>query len=524
LPIFDCRMTIENRKSKIVNRKSISEIMMRKFVILGLLLLLVGAVALKLLLAEKTKEQKQAAYYKSKHNSELSEHLKLYKQWLNTPPQERTQLPLGLDKHGKTKTKAQTLQEQHERLKADLDKLAAGEMDSFPYADILYGENWRGEVSKYIKQKEQREFVFTCSVLLMSIGGGILTCSLLILIAQLVFRGISCLKKFLAHVFTNRKESQGAQPAKADADVENEKQNPPPNRSAVPLAQLLGLKGMSPKTGQQTSPRASSNSYGRTPAVAGTRQADEGRPYRPQKAPNIALLLTAEAAMKSDKPLTIAEGSREAGSQKALSTNTMQLANSLTRQVENLEKQVQEIRQMAGDSLSQKNAKSSSAQGVKQAIGEYSESINDTLMELTQQVAAIREYASGQQGRVEKLQEGYDLNIIKNFCLRVIRCIDNVDGCIGRQSEQDSQTMYLKEVRDELLFALESSGVEQFAPEINSEYRGQERLVEAVKEKEHCDDPLLSGKIAQVIKPGYQYFVDEQNVKIVRPAMVKLFG
>jgi len=478
---------------------------MRKFVILGLLLLLVGAVALQWVLAEKSKEQKQAAYCKSKHNSELSEHLKFYKQWLNTPPQERAQLPLGLEKYGKTKTKAQTLQEQHERLRADLDKLATGEMNTYPYADILYGQNWRQEVSKYIKQKEQREFVFTCSIVLMSIGGGILTCCLLIWTTQVVFRGISCLIRFLVHIIAKRKEPENKQPA--EADVENEKQNPPPDGSAVPLTQLLGLKDVPPKKRDESEPRASASGDGRT--------GDEGRPYRSQKAPNIALLLTAEGAMKSDKPLMSAE--------RAPNTTTMQLANSLKRQVENLQKQVAEVRQMAGDSLLQQNAKSSSAQGIQQTVAEYSESINDTLTELTQQVAAIRQYASGQQDRVEKLQEGYDLNIIKNFCLRVIRCIDNVDSCIGRQSEPDSQTMYLKEVRDELLFALESSGVEQFTPEINSDYRGQERLVEAVKEKERCDDPLLSGKVAQVIKPGYQYFVDEQNVKIVRPAMVKLF-
>ena len=486
--------------------------MMKKFVILSLLLLFVGAVALQWVLAEKRTEQKQAAYYKSKHEKELSEHLKLYKQWLSTPPQERAQLPLSLDKSGKTKTKAQLLQEQQERLKADLDKLAAGEMDAYPYADVLYGQNWRSEVSKYIKQKEQREFVFTCSIVLMSIGGGIFTCCLLIWTTLAVFKGISCLIKFLAHIIANRKEPQGAQPA--EADVENEKQNPSPNRSGVSLTQVLGLKDVPPKTRDESEPRASASGYGRT-TDEGQDTKDEGRPYRSQKAPNIALLLTAEGAMKSDKPVTIAE--------RALNTSTMQLANSLKRQVENLEKQVEEVRQMAGDSLLQQNAKSSSAQGVQQTIAEYSESINDTLTELTQQVSAIREYASGQQDRVEKLQEGYDLNIIKNFCLRVIRCIDNVDSCIGRQSEQDSQTMYLMEVRDELLFALESSGVEQFAPEINSDYRGQERLVEAVREKERCDDPLLSGKIAQVIKPGYQYFVDEQNVKVIRPAMVKLF-
>ena len=84
--------------------------------------------------------------------------------------------------------------------------------------------------------------------------------------------------------------------------------------------------------------------------------------------------------------------------------------------------------------------------------------------------------------------------------------------------------MHLNETRDELLFALESSGVEQFVPEINSDYCGQERFAEAVKEKEHCDDPQLIGKIAKVIKPGYQYSVDENNIKVVRPAMIKLFG
>ncbi|GAG37137.1 unnamed protein product, partial [marine sediment metagenome] len=29
---------------------------------------------------------------------------------------------------------------------------------------------------------------------------------------------------------------------------------------------------------------------------------------------------------------------------------------------------------------------------------------------------------------------------------------------------------------------------------------------------------------AKVIKPGYQYVIDEDNVKVVRTAQVKLFG
>jgi molecular chaperone GrpE (heat shock protein) len=185
------------------------------------------------------------------------------------------------------------------------------------------------------------------------------------------------------------------------------------------------------------------------------------------------------------------------------------LENSLTTQTEDFEKQVQEIKQMA--------------QRVEQAAVEHSGPLNNTLVELTQEVAAIREYASNQQDRVKKLQEGYDWNIIKTFCLRIIRCIDNLENRISRLSEQDVKTPNLEEIKEELVFALESSGVERFEPEINSDYRGQEKSTEAVKEKEHCDDPNMKGKIAKVIRPGYQYFIDEENVKVVRAAQVKLF-
>jgi molecular chaperone GrpE (heat shock protein) len=150
--------------------------------------------------------------------------------------------------------------------------------------------------------------------------------------------------------------------------------------------------------------------------------------------------------------------------------------------------------------------------------------IDDTLKDLTQQVSAIREYAANQQNRLEKLQDGYDWNIIKNFCLRIIRCIDNIESRIEQLAEQEGDVLYLEEIRDELIFALESSGVEQYEPEIDSEYRGQEKFAEAVKEKAKCDDPEQRGRIEKVIRPGYQCFIDEENVRIVRPAQVRLYA
>jgi molecular chaperone GrpE (heat shock protein) len=161
---------------------------------------------------------------------------------------------------------------------------------------------------------------------------------------------------------------------------------------------------------------------------------------------------------------------------------------------------------------------------VRLDLSESAKPIDNTLDDLTQQVSAIREYAANQQGRLEKLQDGYDWNIIRTFCLRVIRCIDNLENRIAKLANKKAQRTLLEEVRDELIFALESSGIEQFEPEIDTEYRGKEKLAEAVKDKVSCDDPEQAGRIAEVVRPGYQYFIDEGNTKIVRPAQVKLYA
>jgi molecular chaperone GrpE (heat shock protein) len=503
--------------------------MIKKFVIIGLLLLLVGAVAADQILAKKRSEQKQAAYYQSKKNLEVSEHLKQYKQWLQMPPEQRSQLPVALDKSGIVKTDAQLLQEQRERLNADIDELAAGETDTYPYADVLYGENWQSELNKHIKQKEQREFVFTCSIVLMLIGGTILICCFLIWIIRCIIRALSCLKKFIVGVSVKRSKNKPL----AKADVKKDEQNLP-----VPLTQLLGLNDVSPNFKTQNVEKGIKNTSSTVSVGAELNNANQAALSADCGFSQKCGLQTAfsaggprgEVSKSGTKHLSTRLETGVAPQfmtgLETLSKNTIQFAGTLSSQIENLEKQVEEIRHITKDNFLKETVKSLSTKDVQSASGaaEHLGPLHDTLTELTQQVSAIREYASNQQNRIQKLQEGYDLNIIKNFCLRIIRCIDNIESCIGGQSEQDGEMIHLKELRDELLFALESSGVEQFEPQINSDYCGQERLAEAVKEKEYCNDPNLTGKIAQVIKPGYQYFIDEENVKVVRPAMVKLFG
>jgi len=145
------------------------------------------------------------------------------------------------------------------------------------------------------------------------------------------------------------------------------------------------------------------------------------------------------------------------------------------------------------------------------------------LTELTQEVSAIRQFASLQQDRVRQLQDGYDWTIIKRFCMRIIRCIDNLDSRIRNLSEQGTEIGYLQDVRDELVFAIESSGVEQIQIQTGSDYKGSEKIAEAVAEKEHTDNPELAGKVARVVRPGYQYAINDQQVRVVRSVQVVLY-
>ena len=566
--------------------------MRKKLAILGLVLFLVGTAALIWVLTEKRKERRLAASYKLKYASEADEYLRQYNEWSQLAPEERTQLPWGLNKYGETKTEIQLRQEQREKLKADLDKLAAGETDVYPFADVLYGENWQEKLSKYKARNRLRELVLTGSTTCMLAGATILAGCLLSWTAVLAALGLGHLKKFSTGVFRRFKATKDKQLPEADAkkDGETLEQNPDKQQSQLKKrAKALinsGWQNFNKNYANRRGPRPLRQRRGE-PAPAqieagcedSRRLPEQGcsgsetalsmrsepcsddspenaqKPKQEAKVPDvcenkdvftqkIAVLLSDEESVEldaapdaekcvwgpcntsqSERPTANFQGSQNGNPlQNAQETalldspeNSQKLEDSLATQTEDFEKQVQEIKQMA--------------QRVQQAAVEHSGPLNNTLIELTQQVAAIREYASHQQDRVKKLQEGYDWNIIRTFCLRVIRCIDNLENRISQLSsvgspkdEQNIKTPNLEETRDELVFALESSGVERFEPEINSDYHGQEKSVEAVKEKESSNDPNLTGKIAKVIRPGYQYFIDEENVKVVRTAQVKLFG
>jgi molecular chaperone GrpE (heat shock protein) len=474
--------------------------MLRKSFLIGLVLILCGYIAFEKAWDEKKQEQRETALYKIKYASDLDDYFEKYNEWLTKSPSEREKLPWGLGQNGKTKSDIKLKLEQHQRLKADLDILAVTDPNSIPFADILYGSDWQEELNKYKSQKEKLELRFTASLVCMSAGGVASVVPLLIWTVRLIIEVFSKLKRYLIIKFkTERAKRHASQNAASKGKKDKGRKRPRRGDKYLKILansgwqniELEKAKDIDSAKKQPNKSKEEEESVQSQKAIALTNRSkwyDFKNKDKINEKGSVARNLSSD---DGEKPAVVICGDEQTG---------------------------------PSTDFSLKHQDWQSSQNYNGLETEGSEPLRTSLAELTEQISAIREYASSQQEKIKRLQEGYDWNIVKNFCIRIIHCIDNLDTRIECLNRQDADTFELEEVRDELIFALESSGVEQFQPQLNSEYRGQEKIAEAAKERQYCDDADLSGKIAEILRPGYRYLIDEENVRVIRAAQVKLYG
>jgi molecular chaperone GrpE (heat shock protein) len=502
--------------------------MLQKCTILGLVLLLAGGAAFGWLYSETQNERRQAQSLVPANSLGSQEYLEKYGRWYQLSPEQQNQLVLELNNEQKDKSAAQLGQEQQARLKADLDKLAAGQMNPGDIADYLYGPGWESQVEEYRKHREQVETAQTISIVCLSIGGVLFGSCAIFWLLRLVVRAIQALKNRSSEPQTQT-EPEAAELmdiAPNDAEPPNEPEGPASEEQPKQRRRLLtlsetagesppGVGGAEPGTSFSQPLTSIDDLFNVPPGGAGLREVVPAmtRPGSPSSTVPLAQEESGVALLLADEDSRDKGWSPEAQWSLQSAPVTQEVApakDPLKEQADDLQKQIAEFKRMA--------------ENVQQATREQANPLDHTLKELTQQVSAIREYAASQQNRVEKLQDGYDWGIIRTFCLRVIRCVDNLENRLASLPKGDGAVSHLEEIKDELLFALESSGVEQFQPELNSDFHGQEKIAEALKEKQPAKKPEQAGRIARVIRPGYRYLIDDENYRIVRTAQVKLYG
>jgi len=439
------------------------------WILWAVFLLLPGAVGLSIHFAQKNAIQNRAveASQRVAQNEAAQEYLQMYEQWSDLPVEQKADNPWGQGAYGGAEIRNRLQEGQSDCLAADLFMLEKGVLH-YPdeLADVIYGTGWQQAVTEYKKECAVIEMIQIGSVFFLAGGGIILT-------GGLVRVGV---------LFVKKKASKDVEAP----DSEAEKAGVPSVEADIAEAFTLMMEGsdLSESASDEESETAKEE-------MGPSKQKNRGY-FQSRKKSTPADASSAAASKATELPMRPATPK--------------------------------------GGSLGKPQKDTYFGWAIEDAgsteLGTLmtTEPLTKELTELTEEVSAIRQFAAQQQDQMRKLQDGYDWMIIRRFCLRIIRSIDNIEDRITLLESQDQDaSVYLEDIRDELIFALESSGIEQFKPDVKIPFKGLEKYAEAVRDRVVTEDPGLVGSIATIVRPGYQYLVNDDDVKIVRCAQVMLY-
>ena len=138
-----------------------------------------------------------------------------------------------------------------------------------------------------------------------------------------------------------------------------------------------------------------------------------------------------------------------------------------------------------------------------------------TTMEL---VNSIRDYVGQQANENRRWQEGYDWRILKNYVMRMITMVDDIDTKIEGYRRKDKPAEFLVDLaffRETIEIHLEEEGIVPITPELNS--IPDPSLVEVKGATASNDSAQSPGSVASVIKKGYLLELGEESKLIRKP-------
>ena len=154
--------------------------MLKKCAILGVIVVSLGGMALAWghyrMQAQQPLVNRQGL---PKGSLRSQDYVSKYSRWYQIGADEQTKLVLELDNERRAKTPQQLAEEQRDRLQADVDKLAAGEMVPSEIVTYLYGPDWQQEVTRYKEEMDQARSLQAGAVVSVLFGAGLFVLSVL---------------------------------------------------------------------------------------------------------------------------------------------------------------------------------------------------------------------------------------------------------------------------------------------------------------------------------------------------------
>lgn len=176
------------------------------------------------------------------------------------------------------------------------------------------------------------------------------------------------------------------------------------------------------------------------------------------------------------------------------------------------------VGQLESEVIRLRDGVSSSAIGVRDAFADGSLS----LKKMEDSLGGIRDYLSERGDELRRLQEGHNYAVLKAFCKQIIRCIHQLE--VARDDSTAQGAAVLEGVRLDLVDLLDRNGVEEFVPDAGEEYAEMRAIAEVSPQKEVTKDSAQVGLVAEVVRSGFKYVYNDDQVRLILPAQVKVYA
>lgn len=137
-------------------------------------------------------------------------------------------------------------------------------------------------------------------------------------------------------------------------------------------------------------------------------------------------------------------------------------------------------------------------------------------------VAGVRDYLAEKSKDYQRMQEGYDYTVLKNFCKQIIRCVHRIETL--SVSANAGERKILDGIRVDLIDLLDRNGVVRFEPEIGTDYSELRSSAEVLAQKELTTDEAKVGCVAGVVRSGFHYIYNDDQMRLIMPAQVKIYA
>lgn len=227
---------------------------------------------------------------------------------------------------------------------------------------------------------------------------------------------------------------------------------------------------------------------------------------------------------------------------KALMNRSLALDKKVAEQVDALQQKMVHqqkafAKQMLREQDSFRNLMEQSLSDLKIAVGNQSEGVELVTKSLLDQIhqacgvlagvnegmGGMRDYLVKNNAQLQRLQEGYDFQILKNFVRQITRIISRLDSQLLTVADELTKEELLV-VKEDLVALLDRNGIQLIEPAVGTVYTHHVRkYAEVSRETVEAPTPDLVGRIERVEQVGYKYGFNDGQERIIQPAKITLY-